>query len=80
LDAGIEEFLHLAQLGKKKAKLNDHVVLMHMKRVASQEAIHYCKTGVLISSTAVDNPNRVNCTYLSFKNSIKDWHSMRLKT
>jgi hypothetical protein len=54
--AGIAQ-LRLAHLGKKKAKLNDRIVLMHMKRVTGKQSI-IAERKFLLSATATDNPNR----------------------
>ena len=54
--AGIAQS-QLAHMGKKKAKLNDCIVPMHLKRVTGKQSI-ITEQKFLVSATAADDPNR----------------------
>ena len=69
--AGIAQ-ARLAHLGKKKAKLNDSIASMHLKRVTGKQSIT-AEQMFLISASAPNNPTDTR-TFLSFGSSILNWH------
>ncbi len=76
--AGIAQS-RLAHLGKKKAKLNDRILSMHLKRVTGKQSITLLRSRSFSLVRLLPTIQTDTCTYLTFGSSILNWH-LQFKT